>query len=165
MYIKIRFSLLSDSYIGVKERTSVTDTNNVNRRNKKLIFKNNTPIWSYMSQISNILISNAGGLDVIMPMYNLLEYSANSSMTSGNLWNYYRDEVNDDADENYNDYRLNNSKTTTSKSFEYKTKIIGRTPYTDSRLDADFNVPLKHLSNFWKSLDLINCEIELDLRL
>ena len=85
MYIKIRFSLLSDSYIGVKERTSVTDTNNVNRRNKKLIFKNNTPIRSYMSQISNILISNAGGLDVIMPMYNLLEYSANSLMTSGNL--------------------------------------------------------------------------------
>ena len=73
--------------------------------------------------------------------------------------------MNDDADENYNDYRLNNSKTTTSKSFEYKTKIIGRTPYTDSRLDTDVNVPLKHLSNFWKSLDLINCEIELDLRL
>ena len=59
-----------------------------------------------------------------MPMYNLLEYSDNYSMTSVSLWNYYRDEVNDDANENNaaGNYRINN-KTTTSKSFEYKTKI------------------------------------------
>ena len=57
-----------------------------------------------------------------MPMYNLLEY--NYSMTSGNLQSYYTDEIIDDADENDNpNNRINNNKTITSKSFEYKTKI------------------------------------------
>ena len=65
-----------------------------------------------------------------MPMYNLLEHSENYSLTSGSLWNYCRNEVNDYANENYpvGNYRINNNKTTTSKSFEYKTKITGSTP-------------------------------------
>ena len=60
---------------------------------------------------------------------------------------------------------INNNKTITSKSFEYKTKVTGSTPDDNNILDAEFVVPLKHLSNFWRSLDfpLINCEIELDL--
>ena len=88
-----------------------------------------------------------------MPMYKLLEYRKNYSMTSGNFWNYYRDEVNDSTLENDdNGNQINNSKTMTSKSFEYKTKIIGRMQ--------------GNLSNIWRYLDLplINCEIELDLR-
>ena len=71
-------------------------------------------------------------------MYNLLEYSDNSSMTSGGLWNYYKDEVNIDANEN-NDaksYGINSNKTTTSKSFEHKTKIIGSTPANNNSLDS-----------------------------
>ena len=59
-----------------------------------------------------------------MPMYNLLEYSDNYSITSGSLQNYYRDEVNDDTNENDDDYRINNKKTTTNNFFEYKTKTI-----------------------------------------
>ena len=59
-----------------------------------------------------------------MPMYNLLEYSDNYSMALGSLWNYYRDEINDDGNENVNN-RINNYKTITIKSFEYKTKLIG----------------------------------------
>ena len=59
-----------------------------------------------------------------MPMYNLLEYSDNYSITSGCLQNYYRDEVNDDTNENDGDYRINNKKTTTNYFFEYKTKTI-----------------------------------------
>ena len=57
-----------------------------------------------------------------------------------------------------------NNKSTTSKSFEYKTKVIGSTPNNNSRLDAEVVVSLKHLSNFWGSLHLllINWEIELD---
>ena len=99
-------------------------------------------------------------------MYNLLEYSDNYSMTTGSLWNYYKNEVNDSANENENNFRINNNKTITSKSFEYKTKLIGSTPNNNNILDADVAVPLKYLSNFWRSLDLplINCEIELDLR-
>ena len=104
-----------------------------------------------------------------MPMYNLLEYSDNYSITSGSLWNFYRDEINYSANENNDasNYRINNNKSTTSKSFEYKTKIIRRTPNDNNVLDAEVVVPLKYLSNFWRSLDLplINCEIELDLSL
>ena len=58
-------------------------------------------------------------------MYNLLEYSKNYYMTSESLWNYRRDKVNDDVNENNDDnYRINNEKTVTSKFFEYKKKII-----------------------------------------
>ena len=96
-----------------------------------------------------------------------MEYSDNYSMTSRSLWNYYRDEVNDDANENNaaENYRNNNIKTTTSKSFEYKTKIIGNTKDDDDTSDKEIVVPLKYLSNFLRSLNLplINCEIELDL--
>ena len=59
-------------------------------------------------------------------------------MTSGSLWNYFRDGVNDFTDKNNdtNNFRINDNKTTASKSFEYKTKLIGNTSNDDSRLDA-----------------------------
>ena len=98
-------------------------------------------------------------------MYDLLEYSQNYSMTSGGLWNYYRDEI-DNLDDNASDGQL----------FEYKTKIVGnRLERPGNERDAnrppvltlhvEVTIPLKYLSNFWKSLDLplINCEKELDL--
>ena len=84
-------------------------------------------------------------------------------MTSGSLWNSYRDEVKYSANEiDDNDNQINSNKTTTSKYFEYKTKIIGSTP---NILDKEVVVQLKYVSNFWRFLDLplINCEIELDL--
>ena len=87
-------------------------------------------------------------------------------MTSVSFWNYYRDEVNDSANENNDadNFRINNNKTTTSKSFQYKTKSIGNTP-NNNMLNAEIIVPLKYLSNFWRSFDfpLIKFEIELDL--
>ena len=66
--------------------------------------------------MNNTLIENSEDLDIIMLMYNLLEYSQNYSMTSGSLWNYYRDEINNIKD-NASD----------GKSFKYKTKIVGKT--------------------------------------
>ena len=62
-------------------------------------------------------------------------------------------------------YRRNNNKTTTRKSFEYMMKIRVSTPANSNRLDVEVVVPLKYLSNFLRFLDLplINCEIELDL--
>ena len=76
-------------------------------------------------------------------------------MTSGSLWDYYRDEVNDDAYEN-NDagYRINNNKTTTGKSFVYKTKITGSTPNHNNVLNTEVMALLKYPSNFLRSLDL-----------
>ena len=98
-------------------------------------------------------------------MYNLLEYSQNYSMTSGSLWNYYRDKI-DDVDDNASD----------DNSFEYQTKIVGNTPERPGNegnaslssvptLNIEVTIPLKYFSNCCRSLDLslINCEIELDL--
>ena len=100
-------------------------------------------------------------------MYNLLEHSGNCSMKSEILWNFSRDEVHGDPIENDDavNYRINNNKTTTSKSFEYNTKRIGSTPDNNSTLDKEVAVPLIYLSNFWRSLHLpfINCKIELEL--
>ena len=131
----------------------------------KLTFKYNAPLRSCISKIHNTFINNAKDLDFVMPFYNPLEYSNNYSMTSGR-WNYYRDKINGSAIENNNaNNRIDNNKTITSKYFEYKTKVTGSTPDDSNILDAEFVVPLKHLSNFWRSLDfpLINCETELDL--
>ena len=100
---------------------------------------------------NNTFIDNAEDLDIVMPMYNLLEYSSN----------YYEDEVNDEEyyDDNHN--AINSNRTATSKSFEYRSKIIGSTPNNNNILDAEVVVPLKYLSKFWRFLDLplINCEI------
>ena len=75
----------------------------VKRRNKKVAFRNTAPISIYISKISNRLVNNAGDLDIEMPMY-----SNNYSMTSGSLWNYFRDEVNDAANEVVANYWNNN---------------------------------------------------------
>ena len=124
----------SDAYIVVEERISVTGTNDANRRNKKLTFKNNAPFRPRISSINNTFIDNAE------------EYSDNYSMTSGSLWNYYRDEVNDYADEenDANNLRMNSNKTKTNEYSEYKTKLIGRTPNNDYKLDAEIVVLLKY---------------------
>ena len=132
-----------------KEELLLKEIIMLKKRNKKLTFKNSAPFQSCISKINNTFIDNAEDLDIVMPMYNLLEYSDNYSMTSGSLWNYYRDEINDDANEN-NAARnkINNNKTITSKSFEYKTKLLGRTSNNNNILDAQVLFPLKHLSNF-----------------
>ena len=109
----------SDAHIVLKGRISVRGTIDANRINKKLVFENNAPFRLCISKINNTFIDNAEDHDIVIPMHNLLEYSENYSMTSGSLWNYHREEINDDANENN---RVNNSNSTTSKSFEYKTK-------------------------------------------
>ena len=120
-----------------------------------------------MSKINNTFTDNVENLNIVMVMYNLLEYSDNYPKRPESLWNYYRDEVNDDENENNpaGNYRINNNKTKTSKSFKSKTKLIGSTPNKNNMLNAEVVVLLKYLSNFWRSLDwsFINCEIELSL--
>ena len=78
-----------------------------------------------------------------MPIYDLLEYSENYSMTLGSLWNYYRDETNDDKNEsNWHRSRLNNSKRIRSKTFEYNTKLIGSTLNDNNIIDAEVVVSI-----------------------
>ena len=119
----------SDAYTVVRGRITVEGDNDDKTRKKKLIFKNNAPFRSCMSKINNTFIGNAEDFDIVIQMYDLLEYSENYSVTSRSLWNFDRDEINDDGNENDNaNNRINNSKTITSKSFEHKTKILGNTP-------------------------------------
>ena len=72
----------SHAYIVLKRRITVEGDNDVKTSNKKLTFKNNAPFTSYISKISIIFTDNAEDLDIVLPMYNLLEYSSNYFMTS-----------------------------------------------------------------------------------
>ena len=119
----LRLRDYSDAYIVVKRTITVAGTNANNLTNKMLAFKSNATFRSCISKINNTFINNAEDLDIVMSMYNLLEYSDNCSMTSGRLWNYYRDKMDDDANENNADnYRIDNGKIGTGKSFGYKIK-------------------------------------------
>ena len=80
-----------DGYIVVKGSITVTDPDNT-KRNKSATFKNNAPFINCISKIHGIEIVNAEDLDVVMPMYNLLEYSKYYKKATGSLCNYYRDE-------------------------------------------------------------------------
>ena len=79
-----------------------------------------------------------------MAIYSLLEFIDNYSMASGILWNYYWDEVYDSSNEIFANRRLNKNKTTASKSFEYKKKLIGKTPASSRKWNTKFFVPLKY---------------------
>ena len=67
----------SNAYIVVKGRISVTGTDNLNRRNKNLTFKNNVPFKPYISKLNNTFIDNVEALAIVMLMYNLLRYNNN----------------------------------------------------------------------------------------
>ena len=112
----------SDPYIFVKGKIIAESKNENNPTNKKFEFKNKAPFRSYISKINNTFIYNAEDLGIVMLMLNLLQYSYNYSLKSGSLWNYYRDKVNDAANENdAANHRIKNKKTKTSISIEYKT--------------------------------------------
>ena len=131
----------SDAYIVVNGDIIVTYPDDA-KRNKSVAFKNNAPFINCISKINGIKIDNAEDLDVVMPMYNLLKYSKNYKKTTGSLWNYYRDEP-------------SNPLSTNSESFKYKTSILGKTPQNNDLLtNAEVVIPLKHLSNFWKNLNI-----------
>ena len=118
----------SDAYILVKGTITVTGNYPRDRQNRPLILKNNAPFISCISKINNELIEDAEDLDIVMPMYNLLEYSKNYRKTIGSFYNYYRDELSDDND---ND-NFGNIKVVNSEAFKYKNKIIGNTYNVDS---------------------------------
>ena len=96
-----------------------------------------------------------------MPMYNFLEYSKNYRKTIGSLYNYYRDELSDVADDN----NFSNIKVVNSNTFKYKNKIINNTNNAGTK-DIELATPLKYLGNFWRSLNipLISCEVSLELK-
>ena len=104
-----------------------------------------------MSKINNTYIDNAQDIKIVMAIYNMIEYNNNYSKTSGSLWQYYKDDPNDNI--------------TRSESFKSKIKITGKTSAAGNTKDVEIIVPLKYLSNFWRTLEmpLINCEVNLIL--
>ena len=160
----------SDAYILVKGIITVNNTAaagaDANNTNKKVIFKNFAPFTNCISKINNnTQVDNAKDIDVLMPMYNLIEYSDNYAKTSGSLWQYCLDipAVNSNATVDFTE----NQPTHSSKNnllFTHKVKITGQTGNGGTK-NVEIMVPLKYLSNFGRTLEmlLINCEINLIL--
>ena len=142
----------SDAYILVTGNITVTGSN----ANTKVAFKNCAPFKECRTKINGIFADNSRHINIAMAMYNMIEYSDNYSDTSGSLWQFKRDEVEGDVDLTVDDNHVPNN----SSSFKYKSSFI-----TD-RNGVKIAVPLKYLSNFWRSLEmpLINCKVELSLK-
>ena len=153
-----------DAYILVKGTISVNNTAADgaagNYTNKKVIFKNCAPFTNCISEINNTQIDNAKDIDIVMPMYNLIEYSVNYAKTTGSLWQYCKDI----PARNANDEIVIFAGGNTTDSFNFKVKSTGRTEDDGTKI-VEIMVPLKHLSNFWRTLEmpLINCEVSLIL--
>ena len=154
----------SDAYILVKGTITVNNTAAqgaaANNTNKKVILKNCAPFTNCISEINNPQIDNAKDIDIVMPLYNLIEYSDNYAKTTGNLWQYCKDIPARNANNDIVVFNVNNA----TDSFKFKAKITGQTGH-DRTKDVELIVPLKYLSNFWRTFEmpLINCEVNLIL--
>ena len=137
----------SDTYIFVKERITITvvgadaAARKADERDKGVAFKDCAPFINCISEINNTQVDNPKDIDIVMPMHNLIEYSDNYAKTSGSLWQYFRDEPDDDIED--------------SESFKPKIKITGKFPDDDNEKDVEIMVPLKYLINFWRTLEML----------
>ena len=143
-------------------------------QNTPIAFKNCAPFTRCVTHINDEHVETAENLDIIMPIYNLIEYSDNPADSSGSLWQFKRDEQN-----MTNAGNPDNVTAGDSSSFKYKSRLLEDLNSRDIAANANPNiadahrvftnakivVPLKHLSNFFRSLEipLINCKIHLDL--
>ena len=156
--LKSSLSCYSNACILVKGEIKITGVvadaaaRQEDERDKGVISKSCAPFMNCKSEINDTEIHNAKDIDIVIPTYNLIEYSENYSKTSGRLWQYYKDDTND----NLADY----------ESFKSKIKITRNTPVGGNTKEVEKIVPLKYLSNFWRTLEmpLINCEANLILR-
>ena len=145
------------AYILVKGTITITGDRNdaaarqIDERDKGLIFKNCAPFTKCISRINSADIDTTQDIDIVMLMYNLIEYSDNYLKTSGSLQQYYKFDPNDNLAD--------------SESLKSKVKIKGKTPADGNTKDGEMIVPLKYLSNFWRTLEmlLINCDVNLIL--
>ena len=152
----------SDAYILVKGTIIVNNTAAqgaaANNTNKKVIFKNCAPFTNCISEISHTQIDNANDIDIVMPMYNLIEYSDNYAKTTGSLWQYCKDIPARNANDDIVIFADGN----TIDSFNFKAKITGRTE-NDGTKDVEIMIPLKYLSNFWRTLEMPLIDYEVNL--
>ena len=130
----------TDSYILVKGTITITGAGDndaarrADERDKGVIFKNCAPFTKCIIRINNTDIDNTQDMNIVMSMYNLIDYSDNYLKNSGSLWHYYKDYPNDNL--------------ANSESFKFKVKITGKTPAAGNTKDVEIIVPLKYLTNF-----------------
>ena len=130
--------------------------------NKKVIFKNCALFTDCITEINNTQVDDAQTTDIVMPMYNLIGYSDAYSKTSRSLWQYYRDETALITKNEIINFPANNND---SASFKFIHQTTGETG-SSCTTDVEIMIPLKYLSNFWRTLEmpLSNCEISLQLK-
>ena len=155
----LKFNLCdyNDAYILVRGDITIAGHNLATQ----VAFKNYAPFTKCITKIDETTIDDAENLDLVMPMYNLVEYSSNYSETTGSLWFYSKDEAT-----SFNNNIVN---TDDFKSFKYKAKLLENTEADGVNgivKNATIALPLKYLTNFRTSLEmpLINCKIELKLK-
>ena len=128
--------------------------------NAGLPLKNCAPFTKCKLEINDEHVDTAENLDITMPMYNLIEYSDNYQDPSATLYQYKRNEP--PEDDAVADLTADNS-----SSFKYKVSLLGNPVFANNiaRRSIKIVVPLKYLSNFFRSLEmpLINCKIKLNL--
>ena len=155
----------SDAYILVEGNITVNNTSaadsDANNTNEKVIFKRCAPFTNFISEIINTEVDNAKDTNIVMPVYNSIEYSDDYSKTSASLWQYFKDipAVND----NGNIVEFNGASAT--DLFSFKAKIKGQTDDNGRINNVEIMVPLNYFSNFWRNFEmrLINCEVDLIL--
>ena len=156
----------SDAFIVVTGNITVTGGN----EDTKVALKNCAAFRRCVSHINNEHFQSAENLDIIMPVYNLLEYSDNYADSSGSSWQFKRDK------QNINNGNPADVTTDDSTSFKSKSSLLGNLAAIDDKANADIvahgllrnaktAVPPKYLSNFFRSLEmpLINCKIHLEI--
>ena len=151
--IKSRLCDYSDAYMLVSGIISVEDTSAegaaANNTNKNVMFKNCGPFTNCISEINNTQVDNGKENDIVMPMYNLIEYGYNYLDTSGSLSQYHEPSFNpgDNATVDFTGANHN------SKSFKFKQKIIGAAGNNTAK-NVEVMVPLKYIYNFWRTLEM-----------
>ena len=150
----------AEAYILIDGTIRATNAVNATR----LALRNCAPFTKCNLEINDEHVDTAENLDIVMPMYNLIEYSDNYQDSSATLYHYKRDEP--PEDDAVADLTADNS-----DSLKYKIKLLGNVTKVAGnaaavrRLNVKVVVPLKYLSNFFRSLEmpLSNCKIKLNL--
>ena len=158
--LESNFCDYSDAYILVTGNINVTGGDN----NTKVAFKNCAPFKKCRTEINDTFVDYADFINIAMPMYNLVQHSDNYSDTSGSISQFERDERPTNNNGAFIDITAENS-----SSFKYKSNLIGHTDANRANRKKEgvkIAVPLKYLSNFWRSLEmsLINCKAEISLK-
>ena len=153
----------SDAYILVTwaaavTRTTAAEGDNPLKRKQPLsaatqvAFKNCAPFKNCRTEIDGTFVDDANFINIAMPMNNFIGYKNNYSDTSGRLCGFKRDEITDSANVTNDD---------NAPSLKYKASLITNTETDGTKKEVKIALPLKYLSNFWRSLEmpLINCKI------